>query len=175
MLDFAMSPTAITRVHCVCPDGAVETGVPRALLMLAGGGAVAELAGSGAGRAEPRALRPPGLGALVTGDNDAGRDASRTGLFASAAVVFAMRGGSDIVCAVGVSTVAGAGTGLPFSASGGGGDTCAVCAAGIGMTNPGRLPRRSWTALRCKGPSGASRGRGGTAITHVGVAGTHIL
>lgn len=143
MLGFAMSPTTITRVHCVCRYGAADKGVLRALLMLAGGDAVAERAGSGAGRAEPRALRTPGLGALVTGDSDAGRDASRTGLFGSAAAVFAMRGASGTVCAAGVSTAARAGTAVPFCAAGGGGDTGAVRVTGIGMTNPGLFPRRT--------------------------------
>ena len=174
-LGFAMLPTAITRVHCVCRDGAADTGVLRALLMLAGGGVVAEPTGSDAGRAEPRALRTPGLGALVTGDSDAGKDASRTGLHGRAAVVFAGEAGAGAVCAVGASALAGAGTGVPFCAAGAGDDTAAVRLTGIGMTNPGLFPRRTWTALRCKGSSGASHARGGAAIIHVGVAGTHIL
>jgi hypothetical protein len=90
----------------------------------------------------------------VTGDSDVGREAGRTGVHRRGAVVFAAGGGAATVgCAV-----AGA-----------------VSVTGIGMTNPGLFPRRTWTALRCKGSSGASRGRGGAAITHVGVAGTHIL
>ena len=174
-LGFAMLPTAITRVHCVCRDGAADTGVLRALLTLAGGGAVAEPAGSGAGRAEPRAPRAPGLGAWVTGESEAGRDASRTGLYGGGAVVFAAEGGAGTACTAGASAAAGAGKGLPFCAAGGGDDTAAVRVTGIGMTNPGLLSRRACRALRCEGSPGASRARGGAMITHVGVVGTHIL
>jgi hypothetical protein len=147
-----MLPTAITRAHCVFPGGAADTGVLRALLVLAGGRAVAELVGAGAGRDEPRGFRTPGLGALVTGDSDVGREAGRTGLHRRGAVVFAEGGGWATVG----GAVAGAGTGLPFSAAGDGGGTGAVRVMGIGMTNPGLFPRRTGAALRCKGSSGAS-------------------
>jgi hypothetical protein len=131
----ALLPTAITRVHCVCPRGAADTGVLRALLMLAAGRAVAELARSGAGRDEPRGFRTPGLGALVTGDSDVGRDAGRMGVHRRGAVLFAEGGGvATVGCAV-----AGA-----------------VRVTGIGMTKPGLFWRRTCAALRCKGSSGAS-------------------
>jgi hypothetical protein len=157
-LGSARLPTAITLAHCVRPVAAPDTSVLRELLMLAAGGVVAGPAGSDARRDELRALRTPGLGALVTGDSDAGRDASGIGLHGRAAVVFARNGVGAAFSATVADTVAGV-----------------VGTTGIGMTNPGLFPRRTWSALRCRGSSGVWRAYGGTAITHVGVAGTHIL